>query len=303
MDAARLVDDCSKGPSRDGRRDEGPETDCPANGVEAGGKGAEGVVAGLAGLSGEGCPAVILLHGFAQTPASWDAIAQGLRDRGHRVCAPDLYRRAGDSLDQLCAAMAAMVADLAQTEGACALIGYSMGGRIAAETVVRNPGLPLAGLFLESAGLGPADERERAVLADRNAAWAGRLRVEGVDAFMDWWETLPLFSTQRLLPEVTRAALRSERMAHGAEPLARSLEAWGAQHQATEAATLSTFADLAARGVSVSYLAGALDGKYAAAASRVRAFGLPAVVVPDAGHNVHLEAPIPFLEKTTEFLA
>lgn len=303
MDAARLAGDSSTAPSMDGRHAEGPEASCPANGAEAGGTGADGVAAGLAGLSGKERPAVILLHGFAQTPASWDAMTQGLRDRGHRVYVPDLYQRTGESLDQLCTAVAAMVADLAQAEGACALVGYSMGGRIAAETVVRNPRLPLAGLFLESAGLGPTDERERAVLADRNGAWAARLRAEGVAAFMDWWETLPLFATQRSLPEATRAALRSERMAHGAQPLARSLEAWGAQHQAAEAATLSALADLAVRGVSVSYLAGALDGKYAAVASRVRAFGIPAVVVPDAGHNVHLEAPISFLEKTTEFLA
>lgn len=255
------------------------------------------------GFPGKERPAIILLHGFAQTPASWDAIAQALRERGPRVCVPDLYQRAGDSLEQLCAAVAALVEDLAQAEGPCVLVGYSMGGRIAAETAVRNPGLPLAGLFLESAGLGPADERERAVLADRNAAWAARLRAEGVVAFMDWWETLPLFATQRALPATTRASIRSERMAHGAEPLACSLEAWGAQHQTAEDATLSVLAALAARGVSVSYLAGALDGKYAAVASRVRALGLPAAVVPDVGHNVHLEVPDFFLEAITEFLA
>lgn len=250
------------------------------------------------GFPEEERPAVILLHGFAQTPASWDAIAQGLRDRGYRVCVPDLYRWAGDSLDKLCAAVASVVDSLAQAEGPCTLAGYSMGGRIAAETAVRYPELPLAGLVLESAGLGPADERERAVLADRNAAWAARLREEGVAAFMDWWEALPLFATQRALPEVARAAVRSERLAHGAELLARSLVCWGAQHQAAEAATLCGLAALAARGVSVSYLAGALDEKYTAVASRVRAFGLPAVVVPDAGHNVHLEAPASFLEAT-----
>lgn len=83
-------------------------------------------------------------------------------------------------------------------------------------------------MVLESAGLGPSDEAARATLAERNAAWARRLREEGVVAFMDWWETLPLFATQRDLPSEARAAIRAEREAHSAKLLARLLEAWGA---------------------------------------------------------------------------
>ena len=109
------------------------------------------------------------------------------------------------------------------------LVGYSMGGRIAAETVVRHPDLPLAGLVLESAGLGPADEAARVALAERNGAWAQRLREEGVAAFMDWWETLPLFASQQALPSEAHAAVRTERISRDAGPLARSLEAWGAR--------------------------------------------------------------------------
>lgn len=48
--------------------------------------------------------------------------------------------------------------------------------------------------------------------------------------------------------------------------------------------------DLANRGVPVLYVAGVLDEKYSAVAARVRAAGLPTELVPDAGHNAHLEA-------------
>ena len=193
--------------------------------------------------AGEGMAPCILLHGFAQTPASWDAVAQRLQAAGHRTYAPDLYECKGDlklpsveevlegteagedgedgedvegdanaknvsgavrdpltSLDAVCDRVAAIVRLVAQVDAAPVLVGYSMGGRIAAETVVRYPNLPLAGLVLESAGLGPADEAARAVLAERNGAWAQRLRDEGVAAFMDWWETLPLFASQCALP-------------------------------------------------------------------------------------------------------
>ena len=190
--------------------------------------------------AGEGMAPCILLHGFAQTPASWDAVAQRLQAAGHRTYAPDLYECKGDlklpsieevlegteagedgedgegvegdanaknvsgavrdpltSLDAACDRVAAIVRLVAQVDAAPVLVGYSMGGRIVAETVVRYPNLPLAGLVLESAGLGPADEAARAALAERNGAWAQRLRDEGVAAFMDWWETLPLFASQR----------------------------------------------------------------------------------------------------------
>lgn len=311
---------------------------------------------------------VILLHGFAQTPASWDGVARILQGQGRRTYAPNLFEPesgpvlracdceeeltapgdaahdraggptgdlAGDpardvadsptgdpinhpiadkptsdptsrltsdpanhpiadplaSLGAVCDRVAAIVRLVAAAEGAPVLVGYSMGGRIAAETMVRHPGLPLAGLVLESAGLGPADDAARAALARRNGEWAARLREGGVAAFMDWWETLPLFATQRELPPATRAAIRADREAHGAETLARSLEAWGAHHQAAESETVAALAQMRVAGRPVLYLAGSRDEKYAALAARVRAAGLPARLVEGAGHNVHLEKP------------
>ena len=273
----------------------------------------------------------VLLHGFAQAPATWGEVARRLQAAGHRTYAPDLYEGKGDlklsswegagegeketeggegdtnaggiavaerdplaSLGAVCDRVAAIVRLVAQADGAPVLVGYSMGGRIAAETVVRHPNLPLAGLVLESAGLGPSDEAARATLAERNATWARRLREEGAAAFMDWWETLPLFATQRDLSSEVRVAIRAEREAHSAELLARSLEAWGAHHQAAEAATLSAVSDLARQGVPVLYVAGVLDEKYAAVAARAHAAGVPVVLVPNVGHNVHLESPSAF---------
>lgn len=273
----------------------------------------------------------VLLHGFAQTPASWDAVVQRLQAAGHRTYVLDLYESKGDlkllsaegaledaeqgkgvegdagaegalasardplaSLGAVCNRVAAIVRLVSQADSAPVLVGYSMGGRIAAETVVRHPDLPLAGLVLESAGLGPADEAARAALAERNGEWALQLREEGVVTFTDWWETLPLFASQQALPAETRAAIRAERTSRDAEPLARSLEAWGAHHQAAEAVTLGVLADLARQGVPVLYVAGVLDEKYAAVAARAHAVGVPVVLVPNVGHNVHLESPSAF---------
>jgi len=275
--------------------------------------------------------AFVLLHGFAQTPASWDAVVQRLQAAGHRTYVLDLYESKCDlkllstegaledaeqgkgvegdagaegalasardllaSLGAVCDRVAAIVRLVAQADGAPVLVGYSMGGRIAAETVVRHPDLPLAGLVLESAGLGPADEAARVALAERNGAWAQRLREEGVAAFMDWWETLPLFASQQALLSEAHAAVRTERISRDAGPLARSLEAWGAHHQAAEEVTLSVLAELTNRNVPVLYLAGTLDEKYSAVAARAHAVGVPVILVPNVGHNVHLESPSAF---------
>lgn len=268
--------------------------------------------------------AFVFLHGFAQTPRSWDAVARALQDARHRTYVLDLYGAAleapsadegaesgpssvpGDSLASLgavCDHVAATVRTVAAVEGAPVLVGYSMGGRIAAETVVRHPDLPLAGLVLESAGLGPADEATRAALAQRNGEWAARLRREGVEAFMDWWETLPLFASQRELPAPVREAVRAERCAHDAEALALSLERWGAHEQAAESETLAALEYARDQALPVLYAAGAKDAKYVAVAERVRAAGVPVALVKGAGHNVHLEQPEAFAALLREKLA
>ena len=117
-------------------------------------------------------PPYVLLHGFAQAPATWGEVARRLQAAGHRTYAPDLYEGKGDlklsswegagegeketeggegdtnaggiavaerdplaSLGAVCDRVAAIVRLVAQADGAPVLVGYSMGGRIAAETV------------------------------------------------------------------------------------------------------------------------------------------------------------------------
>lgn len=293
----------------------------------------------------------ILLHGFAQSAASWDEVARlllsGCEDEpssldvapgAMRAAAapPDLEAAPGaaraaaaplsfdpdcigavyaldfvghglsdhpDSeapydMDEACACVKAFVDWVARREGARpVLVGYSMGGRIALEALVRfgvkaqyevpvrgawrslvsgiagkrrsrpnSPELAIAGLVLESAGLGPADEAEREALRERNCAWAKRVREEGVEAFMDYWESLPLFESQRALPEAKRASVWAGRLANRAESLARSFEGTGQHRQSLRSESLAVLARAQEAGVPVLYVAGELDAKYLAVA-------------------------------------
>lgn len=249
-----------------------------------------------------GADPVILLHGFAQTPRSWDAVANALRARGHEVHVPDLYAQARPfSLDAACRRVAEIVRDVACASGEpCVVVGYSMGGRIALETLARAQAagerLPLSAMVLEGAGLGPVDEPAREAFRARGDAWARDLRENGVEAFMDRWETLPLFASQRALSADVRARVRSDRVAHDAEELALSLTEAGQHCQASEAESLAALACAAERGVRVVYVHGRLDEKYGAVAHRVAEL-VPAARVEcivHAGHNVHLEQPEAF---------
>ncbi len=284
---------------------------------------------------------VVLLHGFAQSADSWDGVA-GLLCRERSVVALDLVGHGGsDQPDDVAAyaleaqaeALLAFLAFVACGDS-CALdaqgsgslgasrapsskeakkpgvkgpeplvVGYSMGGRVALAAACRNP-RAFGGLVLESVGLGPTDERERAASAERDARNAAALRNDGLDAFMDAWERLPLFASQRDLPKATRARLRAGRLDNDAEALALTFEGAGQHAMPNRETVLEALESLARGGASVLYLAGSHDEKYRSLAERLRDGGTcPVRIVEGAGHNVHLENPATYAHILEEFLA
>ena len=231
---------------------------------------------------------------------------------------------------------------VAQAEGALpVLVGYSMGGRAAlcaAECAAhgtasgsrsaeraggtapggcpterrraleapsnRRANVPFRALVLESAGLGPADASARDALAKRNASWAARLREEGVAPFMGYWESLPLFESQKALDAETRAEVSAERLANDANALALTFEYAGAQAMPVRSEAVRALRMLAEAGVPAAYLAGALDAKYRAVAGSLEAELGRAIrtrIVPNAGHNIHLEQPEAFASELLGF--
>ena len=275
---------------------------------------------------------VVLLHGFAQSAASWDGITE-LLGRTRSVVALDLVGHGGSDRPEGADAYALgaqgemLLAYLASPVGVAALaapgrsnggsasaaqgsrkplvVGYSMGGRVALaaassqpETFARIAG----GLVLESAGLGPVDEREREDAAERDARNAAALRRDGLSAFMDAWERLDLFATQRDLPASARERMRASRLANDAEALARTFEHAGQHAMPARVDVLAALASLRVSGAPVRYIAGALDVKYRTLAEGLEDEGLCEVrIVAGAGHNVHLEAPAAYLRALEGF--
>jgi 2-succinyl-6-hydroxy-2,4-cyclohexadiene-1-carboxylate synthase len=152
--------------------------------------------------------------------------------------------------------------------------------------------------MLEGATAGIADATERSARVRADEALAHRIEREGVPAFVDAWEALPLWASQASLPAAARERLRAQRLANDAMGLANSLRGMGAGAQP------SLWGRLGELRSPTLLLAGSLDAKFTAIA-REMAHALPdATMVPidGAGHAAHLERPRPFAAEVLRFL-
>lgn len=278
----------------------------------------------------------VLLHGFTGSSASWgDVLLDGLASAGLgpvMVDAPGHGARAGEAnpadftLERVEALVDGAVGGVGSggsagrdprggrrgdprdgagddgSDGGPAgspfpLVGYSMGGRLALAYAVAHPER-VSALVLESASPGLPTEEERAARRAADEALARRLEADGIEAFVDFWEGLPLFETRRALPARVRERQRALRLANDPRSLAASLRGLGT-------GALPGFWDaLPGLDLPVLLLAGSLDRKFVGIAGRMAA-RLPRarqVVVPGAGHTVHLERPAAWLEAVVGFL-
>ena len=241
-------------------------------------------------------PPLVLLHGFTGSAASWGTHIDAFAAHGLHVIALDMlgHGRSDAPADSRRYAIERCSEDIVtalQTlgiqAGTAILLGYSMGGRIALYTALSGF---FRALILESASPGLADADERMRRRSSDEALAARLEREGVPAFVDYWEQLPLFASQQRLPAEQRAALHQQRLLNRADGLANSLRGVGTGAQPALHARLSQLA------IPILLLAGELDDKYCAIA-RAMAQALPHArleIIPDAGHTIHLEQPTAF---------
>ncbi len=133
-------------------------------------------------------------------------------------------------------------------------------------------------------GIDAPEERGARRAADD--ALAERIRLEGTEAFLDFWLAQPLFGT--LPPD---SAGREARLANKPDGLASSLRLAGTGSQEP---LWDRLAQLKKRSLPVLLIAGELDSKYSDEAARMAsAIGPTArvVIVSGAGHACHLEHP------------
>jgi 2-succinyl-6-hydroxy-2,4-cyclohexadiene-1-carboxylate synthase len=243
---------------------------------------------------GSGEP-LVLLHGFMGSASTWADHRRAFDER-YSTVAVDLpgHGLSDAPADPARYRMERLVADLAAVFDRCQLnsahlLGYSMGGRVALHFAVAYPHR-VRSLVLESASPGLADPAERRARIGSDEALAQRLERDGLAAFVEAWERLPLFASQERLPEPIRADLRAQRLHNSVPGLANTLRGLGTGVQSP---LWDRLPDVQTPTL---LIVGALEAKFAAI-NRDIANAMPCaqlVIVPDAGHSVHLEQPAIF---------
>lgn len=253
-------------------------------------------------ISGSG-EVLLLLHGFSGDKSTWadlraglasayrvlavDILGHGASDKPSQVSAYQLDRVAGDVISLL---------DELRIP-ACHLLGYSMGGRLALYLAAGFPAR-FRGLMLESASPGLAGESEREDRRRQDASLASRIEQGGIARFVDYWESLPFWESQRKLSTEILTRQREQRLGNEASGLANSLRGMGSGAQP------NLWSRLEQVSLPALLLAGEQDSKFVAI-NQLMARRMPRAelqLIPQAGHNIHLEQPLIFQERVKLFL-
>ena len=246
-------------------------------------------------------PAILFLHGFLGSSADWADTILALEE-GFYCVAPDLPGHGASlglsseyyTVEGTTRALLVLLDEL-DVERA-ALAGYSMGGRLELYLALRQPDR-CSGLFLESASPGIDDAAERQMRREADERRASALESDDFEDFLVGWYRQPLFASlsrhEGLVERIIEARSRND-----PAELGRSLRGMGAGSQP------SLWGELAGLRAPALAVAGELDEKYAGISRRMAALnpGVRTALVPDAGHNVHLEAPRAYLALLQDFL-
>jgi len=179
---------------------------------------------------GEGSP-VTLLHGFTQSGRSWREVIS-MMPAGRRWVVPDLRGHGATRVRPGAPyTMEACTDDLVRLWDSLGiarshLVGYSMGGRLALNVAATRPERILSLLTIGAhAGL---DEEARGGRRRGDEALAQRIETDGLEAFVNYWSSLPMFeSLERRGPSFV-AQVRAARMENHVAGLAESLRGMGA---------------------------------------------------------------------------
>lgn len=233
---------------------------------------------------GTGKP-LVCFHGFSESGSTWD----GIEVPGYRLIRIDSmgHGRSARPMELQPYELPQMLSDLHRVIYAVAgeryaLMGYSMGARLALVYALEYP-QEVTHLVLESGSVGIEDRaaRQERYLADK--ALGNRIREQDIQWFSETWAKLDIFNTQQSLPAKVQQQIQRRRLLNSPHALAFTLEGSG---QGTMSYVGHRLSELT---MPVCYISGELDTKYTTIGAEY--FGDVHCIVPQVGHNVHVEAP------------
>lgn len=244
-------------------------------------------------IEGSG-PPLLLLHGFTGSLSTWDMLGEHLSTHftvyrldlmGHGKTAPAPEQRM-----RLTQQVKDLEVLLATRSEPWIVLGYSMGGRIALMLSVTSDQVARTIAVSTTPGIKTATERKARRTSDRGLA--DRLEKDGLEAFIDYWEALGLFTPQDQLPKDQRKQLRQERMSQTVEGLSASLRAQGTGSMPSLWSCLPKEID---------WIVGEKDEKFRQIASRA-ASSEKIHVISHASHAPHIDQPQKFVTMVKNLL-
>ncbi|MFT9598923.1 2-succinyl-6-hydroxy-2,4-cyclohexadiene-1-carboxylate synthase [Mesobacillus sp.] len=252
---------------------------------------------------GDGFP-LVLLHGFTGAASTWEPFCPmwgkhstllmiDLPGHGESESPGDMGRydikKVANDIKMLLDNLGIEKADM---------LGYSMGGRTAITFASMYPER-IRKLVLESTTPGLENPADRQIRVEQDHKLAVKIETEGLERFIDFWESIPLFQSQLNLPKEIREQIRSQRLRNNPVGLANSLRGMGTGVQPPWWDKLANFE------FETLLITGTLDVKFCKIAADM-ASKLPNAThlsIIDCGHAIHVEEREKFGTIVSEFLS
>lgn len=171
------------------------------------------------------------------------------------------------------------------------LYGYSMGGRLALKTALKNPGL-FHGLILESTTNGITDENKR---KERRQTGESRARQieDDYEKFLSDWEKAPLFQSPQSVDQQLKKNYHKIHLEQEPNTMAASLRGFGTGFMTPETHHFHRF------NKPTLLIAGSGDKKYVRIHKKNLSplFSNVHLCFIKAGHRVHLDNPSELIQK------
>lgn len=224
------------------------------------------------------------LHGFLGRPSDWTGLFQGHALQGS-LYAEDLF-----ALDIPGMWEWAETFNSRQTKtDKNALLGYSLGGRLALHALIHDSNLWSSAVIISAhVGLNPFEKISRLKI---DGEWAHRFENDPWEQLVNDWNKRDVFKQDPFI-------FKRDEKEYSRVKLAAALRKWSLSQQSDLQQKVSELP------MPILWIAGADDVIYAKQASQMRfCHPLSEVwIVPEAGHRVPWQYPEKFLLKITQFL-
>lgn len=254
-------------------------------------------------INGQG-ESVMMLHGFTGSLYTWQRFVTSFKN-DFRFVVPSIigHGKTDAPLEMNRYSVESVASDLNEILDQLKidkihLVGYSMGGRLAIAFALNYP-RRLKSLILESASAGISTKKEREKRQESDRKLALKIEEEGLEAFIDYWENIPLFQPlKKKLSFPDKLRLRTDRMSHKSNGLSASLKMMGSGSQPYYMNKLGRIK------IPTLILTGKNDEKFCRIGEEMatQITNCELRIVTNAGHVIHLEQPEKFDKIVFDFI-